>query len=151
MPNIFGTGWMRRSASLFFRHNLKEDPHEDTLGTIYFDCELNNKPTTGNFVDALITVIVNSFACKGLTWCCQDAGAISLDNFTSFSCHLMLPHHVHPQDTIGRPPVMFYITKQAHSEWVIWRSFQCHVSDLITMQWQLVSACHLPLLPWRWR
>jgi hypothetical protein len=66
MPNIFGTGWMRRTGSLTFRHNLNEDPHEDTLGTIYFDCDSNNKPTSRHFVDTLMTVIINSFACKGL-------------------------------------------------------------------------------------
>jgi hypothetical protein len=66
VPNIFGTGWMRRSGSLAFRHNLNEDLREDTLGTIYFDCNSNNKPAIGHFVDALMTVIITSFACKGL-------------------------------------------------------------------------------------
>jgi hypothetical protein len=55
-----------------------------------------------------MTVIITSFACKGLAWSCQDAGIILLDNLTSFSGHLIVPHQVHPQDMTGKPPVMFH-------------------------------------------
>lgn len=42
---------MRRNGSLTFRHSLNEDLHEDTLGTICFDYDSNNKPTIGHLVD----------------------------------------------------------------------------------------------------
>jgi hypothetical protein len=77
---------MRRSSLLMFRYFLNKDPHEDTLRTIYFNCDSSNKPTVGHFVDTLKTVIINNLACKCLPLLCQDDGIILIlqENFIPF-------------------------------------------------------------------
>lgn len=65
--------------------NLYQDALENTFGAIHLHCGSNNKPSVGQFVDALKTVITNGLTYRGLLDPnCEDDGATLRDNLHSF-------------------------------------------------------------------
>jgi len=61
--------------------SLNQDPHENTFGVICLHCGSNNNPTVGQFVDAMMTSIINGLAYTGLRNAnCEGDDTEHLDN-----------------------------------------------------------------------
>jgi hypothetical protein len=72
------------AASNTWQQQCLINPLVNTFGGIHSYCGLNNKPTVGQFVDALKTSIINGLALRGLCGTnCEDDGATVLDNLES--------------------------------------------------------------------
>jgi len=63
--------------------SLNQDPLENTFGVICLHCGSNNNPTVGQFVDALMTSIINGFAYTGLRNANCEGDDTELDNLHS--------------------------------------------------------------------
>ena len=84
--------------------NLNQDALENTFGAIRLHCGSNNRPSVGQFVDAL-----NGLAYRGLL----DPNVMMMVPLfwticIPFSIHPVFLHPVSQQVMTGRPPMMFH-------------------------------------------
>jgi hypothetical protein len=76
------------------------------FGSIRLYSDSNNNPMMGQFVDALMTSIINVLDFIGLCGNnCKDDGTTFLDSVNCSSGHLMLLHKILPQ-VMARKPLM---------------------------------------------
>ena len=74
-----------RSLKYLETQNLYQDALENTFDAIHLHCGSNNKPSVGQFVYALKTVIGNGLTYRGLLGPnCENDGATLRDNLHSF-------------------------------------------------------------------